>query len=162
MKAGFFVFHRVYKCMAIYKFNNNLGTKRGGAVSRAGVSTYIQVYSNLHFSGVYVDQTFWNNRQVNVDQSWGLGTGYQANTTGSLIFNNASGFGLVDATVINRGPNNSYIAFNLTGWDITKAVQLKTDESISLDKTWVENIWVAASTGTCIIDANGMKDSRPY
>lgn len=148
--------------MAIYKFDNSLGVKRGGAVSRGSSSTYVKVYSNLHLSGVFVNVTGWNNININADQSWGMGSGYQANVTGALIFTNASGFGLRDVTLVNRGPNNGYLAFNLTGWDQTKAVQLKTDESITLDKTWVENIWVAAVTGNTIVDGHGMKDARPY
>ena len=148
--------------MAIYKFNNSLGVKRGGVVSRAGVANYVKVYSELHLSGVFVDTNAWNNININAQQSWGMGTGYQASTTGSMVFTNASGFGLRDVTMINRGPNNAYIAFNITGWDVTKAVQLETDESIDLSKTRIENIWVAATTGNVIIDGHGMKDSRPY
>lgn len=149
--------------MAIYPINPNQGIKKGSSVAKIGATNYLEKYDRSTFcSGIFVDPTGYNNKFINQDQAWGLGTGFLANTTAASIFTNSSGFSLRDFTITNRGPNPVYVSFNITGWDITKSMQINTSESVNVNDNIIRNIWVQASGSNSVVHGYGTRLYIPY
>lgn len=146
--------------MAINKILSNNPIKYASAIARnAGPGTFFSIYRNSFPSGNVIDISGINQQMAPQHASWGLGTGYTASTTGSRIFfADTIGYGLNSCTVVNRGPNNLYVAFNLTGWVVDNAISIKTDESIRIDNSIVESVWVASVTGVCTVDGHGVQN----
>jgi len=145
----------------INKIFNSLDIKQGGSIFHKPFGGFGYQYTQLQGSGGFVpNTTVWNNAHDSNIESWGMGTGILINTVGTMIFTNASGFGLRDVTIVNRGPNPAYVAYNVSGWDVTKAIYIKTDESSSFRDTVIESVWVAAATGTCTIVGDGLQHAR--
>lgn len=126
-------------------------------IKQAGYIAATIVDRHANYSNFRIDITGVNAAQEPSYPSWGLGSGYQVNVTGTRIFDEVSfGSSLEQLTVINRGPSNLYVSVNATGFVRDgNSVNLETDESLKMVGP-ISSIWAAAATGIAIVDGFGL------
>lgn len=145
----------------INKINNSLPIKISSAVARKSDSTSIFSKSVGYETSFIISTSYVNGLQEPNYGSWGLGTGYVVDATGSRVFDESTfGSSLDQLTIVNRGPNNLRVSVNSTGFILSQALNLESDESIKINGP-ISSVWAASATGVAIVDGFGLPYINP-